>query len=61
MRGERFNKILRGNVLTQRVVGIWVELLDGVVKAGTIITLERNLDVFIVRKGLEGHGLNMGK
>lgn len=44
MTGERFNRKLRGNIFTQRVVSIWNELPVGVVGACTITTFKRHLD-----------------
>ena len=55
MRGERFERDLRGNLFTQRVVCIWNELPKEVVEVGTIPTFERHLDRYMDRKGLEGY------
>eukprot|EP00061_Rhincodon_typus_P004079 g21690.t1 len=55
-RGERFEKNLRGNFITQRVVRVWNELPEEVVEAITIATFKRHLDGYMNRKGLEGYG-----
>lgn len=52
LRGEKWNTNLRGNVFTQRVVGIWNELPGEVVEADTITTCKRHLDRCLDRKGL---------
>lgn len=55
MRGERFNRNPRGNFFHTKVRrGMWNELPEEGVEAGTITTLKILLYSYMGRKGLEG-------
>lgn len=43
VRGKIFNRNLRINIFTQRLVGIWNKLLVEIIKAGNITTFKRHL------------------
>lgn len=45
VRGERFNRNLRSNAFTQRVVLIWSRLPEEVVETSTMATFNRHLDM----------------
>lgn len=63
--GERFYRNLRGNIFTQRVVGVWNVLPEEVIEAGTNATFKKQLDKFIDneqdRANVEGFALNADK
>ena len=56
MKGEKFKGNIRGDFFTQRVVGVWNELPDKVVNAGSLLTFKKNLDGFMDERGVEGYG-----
>lgn len=45
MRGEIFERDLRGNLFTKSVVHKWTKPQGEVVEAGTIMTYKRHLDI----------------
>lgn len=45
VRGERFNRNLRSNAFTQRVVLIWSRLPEEVVETSTMATFNRHLNM----------------
>ena len=56
MRGEKFKGNITGGFFTQRVVGVWNELPDEVVYAGSFLTFKNKLDRYMDEKCLEGYG-----
>ena len=56
VRGERFNRNMRSNLLIQRVLCVRNELLEEVVEAGTFATFKKHLDRYIDRIDLGGYG-----
>lgn len=59
MRGENFNWNPRGNIFTETAVGLWNELSEGVVGAGTLTIFKKHLDMYKNSKCLCGkHEMN---
>ena len=50
--GERYKRVQRGNLFTQRVVIVWNELPEVVVEAGTILSFKK---AFRQLHGLDGY------
>ena len=61
MKGEKFKGNIRGGFFTQRVVGVWNELPDEVVNAGSLLTLTKNLDRSMDEWCMEGYGPGAGQ
>ena len=61
VKGEKFKGNIRGGFFTQRVVGVWNELPDKVVNAGSLLTFKKNLDGFMDERGVEGYGPSAGQ
>lgn len=61
VKGEGFNRNLKGNFLSGRMLGLWYELLGEVTVAGAITAFKRSLGRYIDMKDLEGYGPNVGK
>ena len=61
MKGEKFKGNIREGFFTQRVVGVWNELPDNVVNAGSLLTVKKNLDRFMDERGVEGYGPSTGQ
>ena len=60
MRGERYKRVQRGNLFTQRVVSVWYKLPEAVVEGGTILSFKKLLDSYMGKMGIEGYGPNGG-
>ena len=60
MREERCKSVQRGSFFTDRVVSVWNELPEAVVKVGTILSFKKHLDSYIGKMGIEGYGPNVG-
>lgn len=61
LRGERFNRNVRGNVFTHMVVHVCqLKMREEVFEMGTITTFEIHLNRYMNRKGLEKYGTNNG-
>ena len=62
MKGEKFKgNIGRGAFFMETVVGVWSELPDKVVNAGSFLTFKKNLDRYMDERGVEGYGPGAGQ
>ena len=59
--GESRTRGHGGNFFTQRAVGVWNELPEEVVEAGTFAPFKKHLDRYMDRTGLEGYGPSADK
>ena len=53
MRGERYKRVQRGNLSTQKVVSVWNKLPEVRVEAGTILSFKKHLDSYMGKIGIE--------
>jgi len=60
VRGDRFRRVQRGNIFTERVVSVWNELPEAVVVAGTILSFKKHLDSYMGKMGIEDSGPSAG-
>ena len=60
MKGERYKRVQRGNLFTQRMVSGWNELPEVVAEAGTILSFKKHLDGYMGKMAVERYGPNAG-
>ena len=61
LKGRSFKTEMRRNFFSQRVVNLWNSLPQKAVEARSLSAFKRELDRFLIGKGIKGYGEKAGK